>query len=125
MKPRSPITFILGVALVVVGVLLTVRGGYPIPVIVGGALCYLGWCGGRTAMIVFGHACVALGCYLITWGVYLLPYSEPIPAHILGRPLFWGLISLFGGICAIYHGFCNCVGRKKPGAPCVKSSSNR
>jgi len=88
MKPRSLITFILGIALVIIGAFLTVKVGCFIPIFVGGALCYLGWCGGRTAIIVFGHICVVLGCYLITWGMYLLPYCEPTPAHIFGRPLF-------------------------------------
>jgi len=113
MKPRSLTTFILGIALVIIGVFLTIKIGCPIPVIVGGALCYLGWSGGRTATILFGHTCVVLGCYLITWGMYLLPYCKPTPAYIFGRPLFWGFISLLGGICAIYHGFCACFRGQK------------
>ena len=80
-----------------------------IPFLVGAALGYLGWRGDRTALVLFGHVCVVLGCFLITWGVYLLPYSEPTLPHIFGRPLFWGLFSLMGGICAIYHGFCQCI----------------
>jgi hypothetical protein len=46
---------------------------------------------------------------MITWGIYLLPYSKPTLTHILSFPLFWGFISLFGGICANYHGFCQCI----------------
>ncbi|MCD4828946.1 MAG: hypothetical protein K8R90_05900 [Candidatus Cloacimonetes bacterium] len=64
---------------------------------------------GRGTTIFIGHLFVVTGCFLITWGIYLLPVSEPILSHILLRPLFWGLICLFGGICAIYHGFCRCV----------------
>jgi len=52
---------------------------------------------------------ILLGCFLITWGIYLLPYSQPTLAHIFFRPLFWGLFSVMGGICANYHGFCRCV----------------
>lgn len=114
-KPRSSITFILGIALVLIGIILIVKIGieFLIPVLIGLSLCYLGWSGGRVAIILFGHICIIIGCYLITWGMYLLPYSKPIPAHIFGRPLFWGFFSLFGGVCAIYHGFCRCVGSQK------------
>lgn len=113
MKPHNLVTFVLGIVVVAVGVFLTIKVGCPIPIFVGVALCYLGWNGGRTATVIFGHTCVVLGCYLITWGLYLLPYSKPTLAYIVGRPLFWGFISLFGGICAIYHGFCRCIGKKK------------
>lgn len=60
-------------------------------------------------LLVFGHACLVLGCFLITWGIYLLPVSSPTLIHIFTRPLFWGLFSLLGGVCANYHGFCRCV----------------
>jgi len=63
----------------------------------------------RAALLLFGHACIVLGCLLITWGVYLLPVSRPVLSHILTRPLFWGLFSLMGGVCANFHGFCRCV----------------
>jgi hypothetical protein len=32
--------------------------------------------------------------------------------NIFGRPLFWGIFSLMGGVCAIFHGFCRCVGKQ-------------
>lgn len=51
--------------------------------------------------IVLGHLLVIGGCYLVTWGINLLPVSNPTFAGILSRPLFWGLIAIFGGICAI------------------------
>jgi len=110
----GPVTFILGLALIAFGAWGAVasRSAHTlVPLLSGCALTYLGWRGGRTATIVLGHALVVMGAYLITWGVYLLPYSKPVPAHVFGRPLFWGFITLFGGICAIYHGFCDCVMR--------------
>jgi hypothetical protein len=116
MKPRSWITLILGIVLAVLGIVILVIGGSAvgaIPLLIGGSLCYLGWRGGRTAVLVFGHACVVIGCAMITWGIYLLPYSKPTLAHIFARPLFWGLFSLFGGICANYHGFCRCIRRQE------------
>jgi hypothetical protein len=116
MKPRSLITMISGSILTVLGIATLVISGSAagaIPLFIGGSLAYLGWRGGRTAVLVFGHACIVIGCAMITWGIYLLPYSKPTLAHILARPLFWGLFSLFGGICANYHGFCRCIRRQE------------
>lgn len=60
-------------------------------------------------LALFGHACVVGGCYLVAWGIYLLPVSSPTPLGILSRPLFWGLFSIFGGICANMHSSCRCL----------------
>jgi hypothetical protein len=112
MRPRSWVTVILGIVLVVMGTIgLAVRGsaGGAIPFLIGASLCYLGWRGGRTAVLVFGHTTIVIGCAMIAWGIYLLPYCKPTLSYVLGYPLFWGLISLFGGICANYHGFCQCI----------------
>lgn len=91
MKPHSLITLILGVILVAFGITILVKNGSgagAIPLLIGGALCYMGWRGGRTALLVLGHVCIVVGCFLITWGIYLLPNSQPTFPHILGRPLF-------------------------------------
>jgi len=109
---RSPVTLILGAALVILGVSSLLRGGSMfsvIPLSVGASLVYLGWRGGRVAVLIFGHTCIVLGCFMITWGLYLLPYAKPDLAHVFGQPLFWGLFSVLGGICANYHGFCKCI----------------
>ena len=111
MKP-SHITAGLGALLVILGVYGFVSSVYTasvIPVIIGGALVFLGFNRSRVATLVFGHACIVVGAYLITWGILLLPHSEPNVAHIFGRPLFWGIFSVGGGVCAIFHGFCRCV----------------
>ncbi len=116
MQPRSLITVILGTVLAILGaVTLIIYDSIPgaIPLLIGGSLIYLGWCGGRTALLVFGHTTIVIGCAMITWGIYLLPYSKPTLAHVFARPLFWGLFSLFGGICANYHGFCRCIRGQK------------
>ena len=116
MKLRGLSTLIFGIILAVLGIGILVSNGSAggvIPVLIGGGLCYLGWHGDRIALIVFGHTCIVVGCFLITWGIYLLPYSKPILSHIFARPLFWGLFSLMGGICANYHGFCQCIRRQK------------
>lgn len=111
MMPKRPIATVLGLLLILVWFFFLTRNKQPlclIPCIVGASLLYIGYRPGRVSTIVFGHVCVVVGCYLVTWGVYLLPYCEPTLAHIFGRPLFWGLFSIFGGICALYHGFCRC-----------------
>jgi hypothetical protein len=112
MRP-SIITRILGIILILIGPFLGIRSGHPgiavFPIIVGGVLVYLSTHRGRVATLIFGHSCIVVGAYLITWGILLLPHSEPTIAHVFGRPIFWGVFCLMGGICAIFHGFCRCV----------------
>ena len=67
---------------------------------------------------IFGHFCIVLGCFLFTWGMYLLPVSEPTVIGILTKPLFWGLFSIFGGICANVHSYCKCI--QGQGCPATK-----
>ena len=111
-RARHAITIALGAVLICFGLFQSVTSTSPqgvIPILVGAGLVFLGWREGRIGLLVFGHACVVLGCFLITWGMYLLPYSQPVLAHIFLRPLFWGMFSMMGGICAIVHGTCNCI----------------
>ncbi len=111
MKP-SRIRFILGIILVGFGIYALIQQvsiAAIIPILVGGTLIVLNFTRGRVGTLVFGHACIVVGAYLITWGLLLLPYSKPSVGHIFGRPLFWGIFSLMGGICAIFHGFCRCI----------------
>jgi hypothetical protein len=117
---------VLGLGLVVLGivVMLTVsRPGGVVPAAIGLGLLFTSLQQGRVGMIVFGHICVATGCFLITWGIYLLPYSAPTIKDIFFRPLFWGMFSVMGGICAIYHGFCGCVRGRKGDREVAKKSS--
>jgi hypothetical protein len=111
MKIRKPVSFVLGIIFFIFGIFMLIIGGIGgiVPLLIGASLIYLGWSGTRIATIIFGHTLVVIGCGLITLGIYLLPYSKPTLMHIFFRPLFWGLFSVFGGICAIYHGFCNCI----------------
>jgi hypothetical protein len=97
MRLPGIVNFILGIILVVLGIFLLVNGhglfGL-IPLFIGGSLVFLGWRDDRVALFVFSHICIVTGCFLITWGIYLLPYSQPTLSHIFFRPLFWGLFSL-------------------------------
>ena len=111
MKPKRLIPIILGLALILVGLYLVFQSRHPVgfvPCVIGASLVYLGYKPGRISGLVFGHVCVVVGCFLTTWGVYSAPHADPTLAQIFSRPLFWGLFSIFGGICAIYHSFCRC-----------------
>ena len=114
MRP-SRITAGLGIVLIALGILGIITSqsmASIIPLIIGAALVVLAFKPGRVATLVFGHCCIVIGAYMITWGILLLPYSEPKMMHIFGRPLFWGIFSLMGGVCAIFHGFCRCVNKQ-------------
>ena len=115
MRP-SIITRILGIVLILIGLAMGIRSGQPgsavFPVIIGGVLVHLSTQKGRIATLVFGHSCIVVGAYLITWGILLLPYSKPTIADVFSKPLFWGIFCLMGGICAIFHGFCRCITRQ-------------
>jgi uncharacterized membrane protein len=116
MRPKNLTGVVLGIFLILTGLILFYVNRYfacLVPCVIGATLVYLGYKPGRTGMIVFGHVVVVAGCFLITLGIYLLPSSQPTLAHIFGRPLFWGLVCTFGGICALYHGFCRCVSAGK------------
>jgi uncharacterized membrane protein HdeD (DUF308 family) len=116
MKPYSWLDLLIGVATFFWGIFLLFKGGIDMALLalaIGAALVYLGIKGGRIALLIFGHGAVIVGCYLVTWGIYLLPDSKPTMAHIFGRPLFWGLFAIFGGICAIYHAFCTCISSRR------------
>ncbi len=112
MKIKKPISFILGVLLIVLALFFIIAAqSYKgiIPLFIGCSLIYIGIKPGKNATLIFGHTLVIVGCILVTWGLYLLPRCEPTLFYIFLRPLFWGLFSIFGGICAIFHGFCRCV----------------
>jgi len=112
LKIHKPVSFVMGVLLIALAVVFFIQFKNAkgiIPLSIGCSLIYIALKPGRVATLVFGHTLVVVGCMLVTWGLYLLPHSEPVLLHIFFRPLFWGLFSIFGGICAIFHGFCRCV----------------
>jgi hypothetical protein len=108
MKPQSILVLALGICLTIFGLFVIVRSGLLggiIPLVIGLSLCYLGWRGGRTPLVVFGHACIVVGCLLITWGVYLVPHSQPTLLYTFTRPrLLYLVVSVlismhFVGVC--------------------------
>lgn len=111
------ILLISGVALVILGVFLLIKGevaGCVAPLALGTALALMCWFRTRVTILIFGHTCIIVGCYLVTCGVYLAPQCKPVFRDIVAMPLFWGLFSIFGGICANFHGFCRCIQRVDP-----------
>jgi len=94
MKP-STITATLGIVLIGLGIYLLINKihiGAAIPILIGGSLVYNAFRGGRVATLIFGHVCIVVGAYMITWGMLLPPVSDITVAHIIFRPLFWGNI---------------------------------
>lgn len=115
MKAKHIVTLVLGILVFLLGILLIIsRQDIACigPVVIGLCLIYLSIKGGRTAQLIFGHFAIVVGCVYFTWGLLLLPYAKPELKYIFGMPLFWGMFSIFGGVCAIYHGFCRCLKEK-------------
>ncbi|NLP06300.1 hypothetical protein GX411_10175, partial [Candidatus Fermentibacteria bacterium] len=101
MRRNGIVAVILGIILAVLGLLGILSGGVTgglIPLVIGGSLTYLGFSGSPRGLVVFGHACIVAGCYLVAWGVRVAQVvgSAPTWLQILTQPLFWGLFSIFG-----------------------------
>ncbi len=116
MKIKQPVSFTIGILLLLMGLVMIIFlrnwAGF-FPSIIGISLIFTGFTQGRKVTIILGHMFIVIGCILVAWGVYLLPYTGASLIYVFIRPLFWGLISIFGGICMNYHGFCACVRRKQ------------
>jgi len=116
MKIKQPISFTIGVLILLLSLYMliflgTLAGLFPL--FISASLVFASFYQGRKVTIILGHMFIVIGCILVAWGVYLLPYTGASIVYVFVRPLFWGLISIFGGICMIYHGFCACVRRKQ------------
>jgi len=121
MNKGKIISLLIGIGLLVWAIFHFLSGLYlwaVIKLLVGGSLISLAFIKNRYGMIIFGHMAIVAGAILITAGIYFAPFVSDsirnnggnIPLRfIFGMPLFWGFFSIFGGICAIYHGFCKCV----------------
>ncbi len=124
MKKAGILNLIIGVGLLLFAVYHHYTGLHIWAVvkdIIGCALVYIYFRPGRTSMLVFGHAAIVAGGMLFAGGIYLAPFAtEAIRQNggqitlgiLFGMPLFWSVISIGGGVCAIYHGFCRCITHK-------------
>lgn len=120
MKIYSGLDLAIGVAAFFWGAVQIARGGTGLGALtmaIGVALAWIGVRGGRLALLLFGHGAVIAGCYLAAWGLALPPLERPGAADILGRPLFWGLFAVGGGVCAIFHAFCSCISGRRERPP--------
>ncbi len=120
MKIGKIITLILGIGLLVYSTIHFVQGMIMwavVKLIIGAGLITITFMKSRFGQIIFGHLAIVAGCMLVTAGIYYVPMiAESVKAnnwqisliHIFAMSLFWGFFSIFGGICAIYHGFCKC-----------------
>ncbi|MDO9576709.1 MAG: hypothetical protein Q7J16_02365 [Candidatus Cloacimonadales bacterium] len=121
MKTGKIITLVLGIGLLIFAIYHFVIGIYlwaVVKLIIGAGLIVITFMKNRYGQIIFGHLAIVAGCMLVTAGIYYVPMvaesvkannSQISIAYIFAMPLFWGFFSIFGGICAIYHGFCKCV----------------
>ena len=120
MKSSGIIGLILGIGLLAFGIYHLIIGLYlwaMIKILIGAGLIILKFVKNRYGNIIFGHIVIFAGCMLVTAGIYYVPMiAEQVSktgeiklVYIFAMPLFWGFFAILGGICAIYHGFCNCV----------------
>jgi len=120
MKTGGIVGLILGICLIAFGVYHIIIGLYLwafIKILIGAGLIISKFVKNRYGTIIFGHMVVVAGCMMITAGIYYVPMiasqvektGELKIIYIFAMPLFWGLFATLGGICAIYHGFCNCM----------------
>ncbi len=118
MKLKARITFMIGL---LVAMLFTVKMAInpsftKIPgIAIGIFLLIFGWKIGWTTYkrftILLGHFAITGGCLATAYAIYNIPFLDkpPLLAEVLDFPLFWGLLSIFGGVCMISHGNCNCT----------------
>ena len=120
MKSGGIVGLILGIGLLAFGIYHLLIGVYlwaVIKILIGAGLIISKFVKNRYGTIIFGHMVVVAGCMLVTAGIYYVPMiarqvektGELKIVYIFSMPLFWGFFAIFGGICAIYHGFCKCV----------------
>ncbi|HUI93021.1 MAG TPA: hypothetical protein VLX68_12305 [Chitinivibrionales bacterium] len=118
---KSPVTFFIGLFVLVLCAVQFALSLDPVRIIgvaVGAFFLifgwFIGWTRSRTFTLVLGHAAVAIGCLVVAYAIYQLPSVRTAPnlLNVLDLPLFWGLLTMFGGYCMITHGYCNCCIRQ-------------
>ncbi len=73
----------------------------------------IGWMDYPKFTVMLGHIAIVIGCLLIAYGIYQIPFLENAPTmiEVLDLPLFWGLFTMWSGSCMIKHSYCSCVRR--------------
>jgi hypothetical protein len=118
---RAPITFAIGLAVALLGTGQFLFDHSPIrllTVVLGLFFLVFGWLVGWTRFrgftILLGHLAITAGCLVTAYAIYQIPGMKTAPTllEVLDLPLFWGLFTLFGGVCMIQHGSCACCIRR-------------
>jgi hypothetical protein len=52
----------------------------------------------RLIYVLTGLVATTGVCYFTTWGIFRVVFWETPPAMIFTKPLFWGLLTIFGGL---------------------------
>jgi hypothetical protein len=114
---KARITFGIGVFVLLLGIVQFALSHNPmrlISVAVGNLFVFwgwkIGWATHRRLIVLLGHFAIAVGCLCATYGLCQIHFLSEMPtvAQVLDMPLFWGLFSVFGGMCMIKHGHCAC-----------------
>jgi len=114
---KAPKTFFMGLAVTLLSLaqfLLTLSPYRFIGISVGVFFMVFGWWIGWTRhrgfTVLLGHLAITGGCLTVAYALYQLPFlpSAPTLVEVLDLPLFWGLFTVFGGVCMITHGSCAC-----------------
>ncbi|MBL8027580.1 MAG: hypothetical protein JNL74_14260 [Fibrobacteres bacterium] len=115
---KARITFFIGIIVTMINIIqfaIEPSAGRIIGIIVGLFVAIIGWKIGWTThrrfTILIGHIAVTIGAFVTAYGIYQVPFIsvQPTAIQVLDLPIFWGLFTIFGGICMISHGHCNCT----------------
>jgi hypothetical protein len=88
-KKKDLITLTLVIFLILTACFVIINKFYlgaVILVFFGVSLFLIGLSKNRTTVLIFGHACIVVGCMMVTWGIYLIPHSKPDLLQIFIRP---------------------------------------
>jgi len=118
---KAPVTFFIGVAVLVLGTIQFVLSYDPIRIIsIAIGLFFMvfgsvvGWTRSKRFTLLLGHAAIVIGCLVTAWAIYQLPFLKTAPSllEVFDLPLFWGLFTTGGGYCMITHASCACCIRQ-------------
>ncbi len=118
---KAPITVAIGAFVTVLSLVQWGLTGAPVRFIgIGIGLFFVvfgwfvGWTTHRRFTVLLGHLALTAGALVTAWALYQLPFLTKAPdlIEVLDLPLFWGIFTIFGGVCMIQHGSCACCIRQ-------------
>ena len=93
MRIKQPISFVIGILILLFALYMLIFLGKwagLFPLFISVSLIFASFYKGRKVTIILGHMLIVIGCILVAWGVYLLPYTGASLIYVFVRPLFWG-----------------------------------